>query len=77
MVVYGIMRKAGEDCKQLITLFLTKVMRIGEPISVIKAHRMGGALTSPIVMYLARPSIKGLVFSNLKNLKGIKSVEGN
>ena len=72
MMVLGIERKENENCVELVTKFIKKVLRVPHEITITKAYRVGNPQTSDaIVFYLVRVSLKDLIFKYVKNLKDV------
>ena len=76
MLVSGIHKREGENCKILVQTFLKKILKITEEVGINRAFRVGGESSSAIMFYLACPSLKGLIFKNISRLKGIKNQYG-
>ena len=76
MLVSGTIRKEGEDCKELVSKFLTKVMGIQQTVQITKAFRVGGPRSTMILFYLARSTLKGLLFKYIGKLTGKVNVNG-
>ena len=75
MTISGLLYKEGEDCKALVDRFFVKVMKIEQKVEVARAFRIGSKMKI-MMIYLARPVIKGLIFKHVKNLKDMKKSQG-
>ena len=76
MLVSGIIRQDGENCKEVVKSFFRHCLRIAQEVDVIKAHRVGKEDSTTILFVLAQPALKGLIFKNVKNLKGLTNRNG-
>ena len=77
MLLTGIPKKRREDCTAVLKAFFTRVMKITQDVPITKAFRVGGESSNAILFYLAHPSLKGLLFKHISNLKGIKGQNGD
>ena len=77
IVITGILRKKDEDCKKKVERFLTKVLKVTEHVDIIVAHRLGKAMTSPIVARIGNDIQKKAIFQNVSNLQGRKNSNGD
>ena len=76
MTVTAIARRDGENCVLLVKIFLSKVLRIKEAIPISKAFRVGHENSTNIMFYLTKPGHKGVIYSHISNLKGVKNKNG-
>ena len=73
LIVHGILEDKEEDRSTLVEKtksFFKEKMEITETIEICDAFRMGQGSNRPILIKLAYPNDKAIIFANAKNLKG-------
>ena len=76
LIITGPEEKTGEDPKAAVRSFLTTQMKIDQHIEITKAYCSGTSKPRALTFVLDNPSDKGLIFSNVRNLRGIKNEMG-
>ena len=73
MIIHGIIEAKNETRAQLnlsITQFFQSIMEIEDEIEIADAYRIGDGRVRSIMIKLAHPSDKSLIYSNASNLQG-------
>ena len=76
VIIDGILEQDDESREKLLELvktFFTDTMQIESEVKVSDAYRMGRGLHRSVLVKLAVPSDKAMIFSNVSNLKGKKN----
>ena len=78
LIITGIKETKGEDCKKIAIVFMKEKLKMTQPVNIVKAHRIGkpGADKHNLIVMVSDIKDKLLVFKHAKNLKGVKSPEG-
>ena len=76
MIFQGIAETAEEDTLQAVKDFCKEKLKIESDLKILTAFRMGKGTTRPILVRFSTPGIKGVIYSHLKNLKGMKNAKG-
>ena len=70
LIIFGLEEIEGKMCTDIATDFFKEQMLIEDPPSITHAYWKGHSANKPMVLRFANPSTKGLIFSNISNLKG-------
>ena len=73
ILIFGIIEKDKENCKEVVKNFFKNTMGIQTEIEVVAASRRGKASQRPMWIQLANAGVKGLIYSNVTKLKGKKN----
>ena len=77
LIVFGLEPTEGKTCKELFTSFLMEVMKIPntEVPAINQAFWKGKGENRPMVIKLSDQQGKGVIFSNVANLKDVKNAK--
>ena len=76
LIVRGIKESKSENCVSVMNNFFLQTMKITGGVNILKAHRLGGGVDRPMLVYLKSPTEKGKVYKNVRNLKNVKNEKG-
>ena len=74
--VNGLEAKGDKTDIQLFDDFMRNSLKITQPPAIVSCYRLGQHSTSPLIVKFSSFEEKKVIFQNVKNLKGLKKLQG-